>query len=41
LDRSDGTSGGFPRTRFFDSLSQWLAYMRADYEEYICIEGGQ
>jgi hypothetical protein len=27
-------SGKFPWTEFFDSLDQWLEYMRADHEDY-------
>jgi hypothetical protein len=28
------TSGKFPWTEFFDSLDQWLEYMRADHADY-------
>ena len=33
-DRQAGDVGKFPWTEFFDSLDQWLEYMRADHEDY-------
>ena len=31
-------SGTCPFTRFFDSLDQWLEWMKADHEDYTCGE---
>jgi hypothetical protein len=37
--RKTESSGKWPRTEFFDSLDDWLAWMKADHKDYTWGEG--